>query len=119
MKLNWIDSAPREWIEITTQSLEGWKARDEKSPFLPDNRRGYARVTPVAVSRVGIPGSTVLTLNEYPMEGLGLHDDLETCEQYSGYVWSNWTTKTVQPAHVDATLQAMIDQSSRTRRRDC
>ena len=98
MKRNWIDSTPREWIEITTQSLEDWKARDEKSPFLPDNRRGYARVTPVALSRVGVPGLAVLTLDEYPMEGLGLYDDLETCEQYSGYVWSSWTTKTVQPA---------------------
>ena len=114
MKLNWIDSIPREWIEVTTQSLlEDWKARDEKSHFLPDNRRGYARVTPVALSRVGIPELVVLTLDEYPMEGLGQHDDLETCEQYSGHVWSNWTAKTVQPAHIDATLQAMIDQSSR------
>ena len=98
MKLNWIDSIPREWIEITTQSLEDSKARDEKSAFLPD---------------LGVPGLAVLTLNEYPMGGLGLYDDLETCEQYSGYVWSNWSTKTVQPAQIDATLQAMIDQSSK------
>ena len=52
MKLQWVDSIPRQWIEITTQSLEAWKARDEQSPFLPDNRRGYARVTPVALSKV-------------------------------------------------------------------
>ena len=32
MKLQWIDLIPREWIEITTQSLEAWKARDEQSP---------------------------------------------------------------------------------------
>ena len=51
IKLNWIDGIPREWIEITSQSLEEWKVRDEKPPFLPDNRRGYARVTPVALSR--------------------------------------------------------------------
>ena len=113
MKLNWIDSIPRQWVEITTQSLENWRARDEKSPFLPDNRRGYARVTPVALSRVGVPDTAVLTLDEYPMEGLGLYEDLETCEQYTGYVWSNWPTKTAQPVHIDATLQAMIDQSSR------
>ena len=113
MKLQWIDSIPREWIEITTQSLEAWKARDEQSPFLPDNRRGYARVTPIALSKLGIPDSAVLMLSEYPLQGLGLYDDLETCEQYSGYVWSNWTTKTVQPAHIDSALQAMIDQSSR------
>ena len=29
MKLNWINSIPRQWIETTTQSLESWKARDE------------------------------------------------------------------------------------------
>ena len=112
MKLNWINSIPRQWIEITTQSLESWKARDEQSPFLSDIRRGYARVTPVALSRVGVPEIAALTLDEYPMEGLGLYDDLETCEQYTGYVWSNWTTKEAQPVHIDATLQAMIDQSS-------
>ena len=113
MKRNWIESIPRAWIEIATQSLEDWRARDEKSPFLPDNRRGCARVTPVALSRVGVPDTALLTLDEYPLHGLGLYDDLETCEQYSVYVWSNWTTKAVQPAHLDATLQAMIDQSSR------
>ena len=113
MKLQWIDSINREWIEITTQSLEAWKARDEQSPFLPDNRRGYARVTPIALSKLGVPDSAVLMLSEYPLQGLGLYDDLETCEQYSGYVWSNWTTKTVQPAHIDSVLQAMLDQSSK------
>ena len=113
MKLQWIDSIPREWIEITTQSLEAWKVRDEQSPFLPDNRRGYARVTPIALSKLGAPDSTVLMLSEYPLHGLGLYDDLETCEQYSGHAWSNWTTKAVQPAHIDSASQAMIDQSSK------
>ena len=97
MKLNWIDIIPREWVEITSKSLEAWKARDEEPPFLPDNRRGYARVTPVALSRVGVPGSTVHTLDQYPKDGLGIYDDLETCEQSSGYVWADWTTKIVQP----------------------
>ena len=62
------------------------KVRDGKPPFLPDNRRGYARVTPVALSRVGVPGSAVHALDHYPMDGLGIYDDLETCEQYTGYV---------------------------------
>ena len=70
------------------------------------------RVTPIALSKLGIPDSAVLMLSEYPLQGLRLYDDLETCEQYSGYVWSNWTTKTVQPAHIDNALQAVIDQSS-------
>ena len=70
-------------------------------------------MTSVALSRVGVPGSAVHALDQYPMDGLGIHDDLETCEQYTGYVWSNWTTKTVQPVHIDEALQAMIDQASK------
>ena len=62
MKLQWVESIPRQWIEITTQSLETWKARDEQSPFLPVNRRGYARVTPVALSKVGVPQQQCVSL---------------------------------------------------------
>ena len=54
-KLNWVSSIPREWGQIATFSLKEWEARDEKPPFLPDNRRGYARVTPVALSKDGVP----------------------------------------------------------------
>ena len=54
----------------------------------------------------------MLVLNEYPLHGLGLYDALEPWEQYSGYVWSSWTSKVAQPAHIDPALQAMIDQSS-------
>ena len=71
-------------------------------------------MTPVALSKVGIPGTNVLVLNEYPLHGLGLDSMmiLSPWEQCSGYVWSSWTTKVVQPAHIDSALQAMIDQSS-------
>ena len=68
-------------------------------------------MTPVALSKVGVPNSNVLVLDEYPQHGLGLYENLESCEQYSGYVWSSWTTKVVQPVHIDPALQAMIDQS--------
>ena len=114
MKLNWIESIPRQWIEITTQSLEAWQVRDEKPPFLPDNRRGYARVTPVALSKVGVPHTRIFASDEYPLHGLGLYENLESWEQYSGYIWSTWTTKTAQPMHIDPALQAMIDQSFQT-----
>ena len=87
MKLQWT----REWVDITTQSLEAWKVRDEQSVFLPDNRRGYARVTPIALSKLGVPGSAY--------------------DENLGHACSDWTTKTVQPAHIDSALQAMIDQS--------
>ena len=53
MKLRWISEIPREWIDITTNSLEAWSARDELSPFHTDNRRGYARVTPIACQALG------------------------------------------------------------------
>ena len=58
IKLKWVNLIPREWLEITTQSLEEWKLRDDKPCFLPDNRRGFARVTPIALSKVGIPDYT-------------------------------------------------------------
>ena len=114
MKLGWINCIPREWVEITTKSLKEWKERDEKPPFLPDNQRGYARVTPVALSRNGIPGLAVHTLDQYARDGLGIYDDLETSNQFSGYVWFDWTTKTVQPVHIDEALKAMIDQPARS-----
>ena len=65
-------------------------------------------MTPVALSKVGIPGINVLVLNEYPLHVLGLYDNLESWEQRSGYVWSSWTTKAAPPAHVNSALQAMM-----------
>ena len=111
IKLKWIDLIPRQWLEITTQSLEVWKLRDEKSPFLPDNRRGFARVTPVALSKVGVPNTTIYPMDEFPLHGLGLYDDYESWSKYKGYVWSGWTTRKTQPMHIDPELQALIDQS--------
>ena len=55
IKMNWVGAIPRPWLEIATQSLEAWKLRDEKPPFLSDNRRGFARVTPIALSKSGVP----------------------------------------------------------------
>ena len=112
IKLEWIHLIPRQWLEITTQSLEAWQERDDKSPFLPDNRRGCARVMPVALSKIGIPNTKVCSRDEYPLNNLGLYEDFESWEQYAGYVWSGWTTKVVQPVHIDPALQAMIDQST-------
>ena len=94
---------------------EMWSARDEMPPFRSDNRRGYAGVTPVALSSVGVPNSPIKALDEYPTYGLGICDDYESCDRYTGYVWSTWTTKEAQPAHVDPALQAMIDQSVQMR----
>ena len=39
---------------------------------------------------------------------------IETSNQFSGYVWSDWTTKTIQPMHIDDALKAMIDQPARS-----
>ena len=111
IKLKWNSIIPRQWLEIATQSLEAWKLRDEKSPFLPDNRRGFARVTPVALSMVGVPNTEIHAMDEFPLHGLGLYDDYEPWSRYSGYVWSGWTTRKAQPMHIDSALQALIDQS--------
>ena len=111
IKLKWISIIPRQWLEITTQSLEAWKLRDEKSPFLPDNRRGLARVTLVALSKVGVPNTEIHAMDEFPLHGLGLYDDFEPWGRYNGYVWSDWTTRQAQPMHIDPALQALIDQS--------
>ena len=111
IKLKWISIIRRQWLEITTQSLEAWKLRDEKSPFLPDNRRGFARVTPVALSKVGVLNTEIHAMDEFPLHGLGLYDDFEPWGRYNGYVWSGWTTRQAQPMHIDPALQALIDQS--------
>ena len=83
--LKWIDILPRQWLEITTQSLEAWKQRDETSPFLPDNRRGYARVTPVALSKVGVPDTKIHAMDEYPLNGPPERHNLCTLTQHCGH----------------------------------
>ena len=85
--------------------------RDEKAPFLPDNRRGFARVTPIALSKVGDPNTEIHAVDEFLLHGLGLYDDYESWSRYKGYVWSGWTTRKAQPMHIDSALQALIDQS--------
>ena len=111
LKLNWVGIIPRKWLEIATQSLEAWKLRDEESPFRPDNRRGYARVTPIALSTRGVPNTMIHARDEFPLHGLGLHDDYESWSRYQGYVWQGWTTRKTQPMHIDPALQSLLDQS--------
>ena len=64
MKLRWLNEIPRKWVDITVNSLEAWKARDQLSQFHADTRRGYARVTPVAFSHIGVPDSYPLPVDE-------------------------------------------------------
>ena len=51
-------------------------------------------------------------LDEFPTHGLGIYDDYETSEDFSGYLWATWTTMAAQPMQIDPALQAMIDQST-------
>ena len=111
MKLRWFNNIPRQWVDITTNSLEAWNARDQLSQFHDDNRRGYARVTPVALSHQGVPDSKILPVDEYPMNGLGIYDDFETCEDFNGYIWATWTTMMAQPMQIDSALQALLNPS--------
>ena len=110
MKLKWISNIPKEWVDITYSSLNTWDDRDQLSSFRDDNRRGYARVTPIALSSCGIPNSRVQELDQYPTHGLGIYDDNEVCEEFQDYVWASWTTMEAQPMQVDPALQALIDQ---------
>ena len=109
LKLKWFNEIPRQWLAIATHSLEAWKARDQLSQFHDDNRRGYARVTPVALSHIGIPGSNILQADEFPINGLGVYDDFEVCDRFSGYIWATWTTMAAQPMHIDSALQALLN----------
>ena len=111
LKLRWFTDIPRQRLAITTHSLEAWKARDQLSQFHDDNRRGYARVTPVALSHIGVPGSNILHADEYPIEGLGVYDDFEVCDKFSGYIWATWTTMAAQPMQIDSALQALLNPS--------
>ena len=111
MKLKWINETPKEWIDITYNSLSAWEARDQLSQFHDDNRRGYARVTPIALSSIGIPNSRVQELDQYPTHGPGIYDDYEVCEEFQDYVWASWTTMEAQPMQVDPALQVLIDQA--------
>ena len=53
-----------------------------------------------------------IPVDEYPKEGLGVYDDFETCEDFSGYVWATWTTMTAQPMQLDSALQALLNPSA-------
>ena len=50
-------------------------------------------------------------MDEFPLHGLGLHDDFESWSRCQGYVWYGWTTRKTQPMHIDPALQTLIDQS--------
>ena len=109
IKLKWWNGIPRQWIDITVNSLEAWEKRDQLSQFHGDTRRGYARVTPIALSHVGVPGSKTLAVDDFPKEGLGVYDDFETCAGFSGYIWATWTTMPAQPMQIDPALQALLN----------
>ena len=68
-------------------------------------------MTPIALSKGGVPDTEVPVMDEFSLHGLGLHDDYESWSRYQGYVWSGWTTRKAQPMHIDSALQALIDQS--------
>ena len=84
LKLKWHNSIPRTWLEITTFLLKEWQAREQKPPFLPDNGRGFARVTPVALSIHGISDQALFPVDQYPLDGLGLYEDSESTSQFTG-----------------------------------
>ena len=71
-------------------------------------------MTPVTLSKDGVSGQALHTVDQYPVEGLGIYEDVESSSHFSKHVWSDCTTKTVQTMHVDEALQAMIDKPARS-----
>ena len=102
------DFVPKTWHEIKRASLDAWEKRDENEPFLPDNRRGYARVTPAGLTSTRDADQTLLPEDQYPMHGLGFYGHQESCAQFTTYVWEGWTGKTVQPMQLNQSLQNML-----------
>ena len=60
---------------IACASLEAWEKRDQQEPFLPDNRTGYARVSPVGLTATGMASQTSLPEDQCPLHGLGFYDE--------------------------------------------
>ena len=69
-------------------------------------------MTPIALSHIGIPDSPTLCVDEYPKEGLGVYDDCETCDDFTGYAWATWTAMTAHPMQIDSALQALLTPSA-------
>ena len=68
-------------------------------------------MTPIALSHIGVPGSNILHADEYPTDGLGVYNDFEVCDKFSGYIWATWTTMAAQPMQIDSALQALLNPS--------
>ena len=112
MRLKLQRFVPDMWQEITAASLDAWDKREQQEPFLTDNRRGYARITPVGTS-TGVEGQTLPPADQYPLHGLGFCDQKESSTQFTTYVWSSWTSKTVQPMHGDQSLRDKLNGPAR------
>ena len=110
MRLKLHKFIPDTWLEIAAASFDAWDKRDQQEPFLSNNRRDYARITPVGLSSAGVPGQTLPSADQCPLLLLGFRDEQETAAQFTSYVWSSWTSKTVQPMHVDQSLQDMLNR---------
>ena len=71
-------------------------------------------MTPIALSHIGMPGSLTLPVDDFPKDGLGVYDDFEVCDKFSGYIWATWTTMASQPMQVDSALQALLNPSGQS-----
>ena len=50
IKHGMTESLRKEWVVVTTMSLDPWRERDLSPPFRQDSRRGCARAPPVPMS---------------------------------------------------------------------
>ena len=99
---------PQAWHEIAAASLAALEESHRQEPFLPDKRRGYARVKPVGLTSTGKAAQLMLSLDQYPMHGLGFCDEKESSEHFETYPWSGWSKKEAQPMQVDQDILDML-----------
>ena len=108
LKMNWVGILSQDSGSRLLPSLEAWTLRDEESPFRPDNRRGFARVTPLALSNSGIPNTEIYALDEFPLHGLGLHDDYEPWSQYCLAEWICTRSTRIPSDQLDQRLRGSL-----------
>ena len=115
MRLKLQRFTPERWQEIAAASLDAWDKRDQQKPFLTDDRRGNARVTPAGLTSTGVTSQTLPPADQCPLHGLGFCDEKESSTQFhfTTYVRSIWTRKAVLPTRADQSLTDMLKGPAR------
>ena len=76
--------------------------------FLARQSQRVRQSTPVGLTSTGDAAQTLLPEDQHPMHGLEFYGQEESSAQFTTYVWSRWTSKTVQPMQLNQSLQNML-----------